>query len=133
VRDWRSAISINPDERMIGFQCPRCGHDLEQTIARIKTNRQITCGACATTIDFASGRSSSVASVGAIIVKFFDAPPSYKPGSADAHARGCICSTLENAGGRGDKMADHPRFICNVSCPLHGVDAMFGASRPGES
>ena len=30
----------------IRFQCPNCGQDLHQTIARIKANEHMTCAGC---------------------------------------------------------------------------------------
>jgi predicted RNA-binding Zn-ribbon protein involved in translation (DUF1610 family) len=34
------------DAHMIKFQCPSCGHDLEQSIGRLKTGEPMQCPGC---------------------------------------------------------------------------------------
>jgi transcription elongation factor Elf1 len=34
------------DSNEIKFQCPNCGHDLQQTIGWLKTNEHMTCPGC---------------------------------------------------------------------------------------
>lgn len=45
------------------------------------------------------------------------------PGSDEAVARGCICPVLDNAGGRGVRIANRDgvqtMFWINGDCPLH--------------
>jgi transcription elongation factor Elf1 len=42
----------NVDGHQISFQCPRCGHDLVETIGHLKANRQLICGDCRVGINF---------------------------------------------------------------------------------
>jgi transcription elongation factor Elf1 len=42
----------NVDAHEISFQCPRCGHDLVETIGHLKANRQLVCGDCGVGINF---------------------------------------------------------------------------------
>ena len=42
----------NVDAHEISFQCPRCGHDLAETIGYLKANRQLLCGDCGVGINF---------------------------------------------------------------------------------
>jgi hypothetical protein len=49
------------------------------------------------------------------------------PGSQQALNRDCICFPAENrfGCGRWEPGADHPVFIVDTECPLHGVNAML--------
>ena len=44
------------DERLIGFQCPNCGHDLTQSIGQIKANQHMTCSGCGIGINIDTDR-----------------------------------------------------------------------------
>jgi transcription elongation factor Elf1 len=43
---------INVDANVIGFQCPSCGHDLQQTIGHLKAERRLVCEDCGVGISF---------------------------------------------------------------------------------
>lgn len=48
------------DKHKIGFDCPKCGHGISETIRKLKTSPDLNCPACGTTIsidadDFARG------------------------------------------------------------------------------
>lgn len=36
------------DSEAIAISCPNCGHQLSQTIGKLKTNPELTCGKCRT-------------------------------------------------------------------------------------
>ncbi|MGA7490685.1 MAG: hypothetical protein WBW74_27505 [Xanthobacteraceae bacterium] len=40
----------------IRFQCPNCGHDLKQTIRRLKANEHMTCAGCGIGINIDTDR-----------------------------------------------------------------------------
>lgn len=40
------------DLHEISFQCPRCGHDLHETIGRLKSNKRMVCQDCGVGISF---------------------------------------------------------------------------------
>jgi transcription elongation factor Elf1 len=42
----------NVDSNVIGFQCPKCGHDLQQTIGLLKINQRLVCNSCGVGISF---------------------------------------------------------------------------------
>ena len=42
----------NVDANVISFQCPKCGHDLRQTIGLLKSNQRLVCNSCAVGISF---------------------------------------------------------------------------------
>jgi transcription elongation factor Elf1 len=42
----------NVDANVISFQCPKCGHDLQQTIGLLKSNQRLVCNSCAVSISF---------------------------------------------------------------------------------
>jgi hypothetical protein len=44
------------DSNEIKFQCPKCGHDLQQTIGRLKTNEHMTCPGCSIGINIDTNR-----------------------------------------------------------------------------
>ena len=51
------------------------------------------------------------------------------PGSREAIERGCTCDAVENRQGEGRLGASGTRlFVPDQECPLHGLDAVFGAS-----
>jgi hypothetical protein len=49
------------------------------------------------------------------------------PGSPQGLEHGCTCFPAENRFGLGrwEPGADHPVFIVDTQCPLHGVNAML--------
>jgi transcription elongation factor Elf1 len=53
-------MSVN-DANVIRFQCPKCGHELEQTIGRLKANDRMTCGFCGIGINIDTNRLASAA------------------------------------------------------------------------
>ena len=40
------------DSNVISFQCPKCGHDLQQTIGLLKSNQRLVCNSCGVGISF---------------------------------------------------------------------------------
>ena len=52
---------IDVDSSEIEFQCPSCGHDLKQTIGRLKAERQMICSGCGIGINIDSDRLTNVA------------------------------------------------------------------------
>src|SRR5260370_39572241 len=42
----------NVDANVISFQCPKCGHDLQQTIGLLKSNQRLFCNGCGVGISF---------------------------------------------------------------------------------
>ena len=51
----------NSDLHAIQFQCPNCGHDLEQTIGRLKASKHMTCPGCGTGINIDTDRLANAA------------------------------------------------------------------------
>ncbi len=49
------------DTRMIRFQCPKCGHELEQTIGRLKSSDAMRCPGCAVGIHIDADRLANAA------------------------------------------------------------------------
>jgi predicted RNA-binding Zn-ribbon protein involved in translation (DUF1610 family) len=49
------------DSSEIEFQCPSCGHDLKQTIARLKAERQMICPGCGIGINIDTDRLANAA------------------------------------------------------------------------
>ena len=49
------------ESHVIRFQCPRCGQDLEQTIARVKTSDHMTCSGCGVGINIDTNELANVA------------------------------------------------------------------------
>jgi DNA-directed RNA polymerase subunit RPC12/RpoP len=47
-------IDVKPHEIM--FQCPNCGHELKQTIDRLKANEHMTCPQCEIGINIDTNR-----------------------------------------------------------------------------
>ena len=43
---------LNVDANVIGFQCPKCGQDLQQTIGHLKSNQRLVCDSCGVGISF---------------------------------------------------------------------------------
>ncbi len=46
------------DAHQIRFQCPKCGHDLEQTLRWLKMNKHMTCSGCGVGINIDTDRLS---------------------------------------------------------------------------
>jgi predicted RNA-binding Zn-ribbon protein involved in translation (DUF1610 family) len=49
------------DTRIIRFQCPKCGHDLEQTIAQLKSSERMRCPGCGVGINIDTNRLANAA------------------------------------------------------------------------
>ncbi len=49
------------DENEIRFQCPKCGHDLKQSIGRLKASEHMTCPGCNIGINVDSNRLAKAA------------------------------------------------------------------------
>jgi predicted RNA-binding Zn-ribbon protein involved in translation (DUF1610 family) len=46
----------NVDVHVIRFQCPNCGHDLEQTIGQLKSSEHMRCPGCGVGINIDANR-----------------------------------------------------------------------------
>jgi transcription elongation factor Elf1 len=44
------------DAHEIAFQCPSCGHELRQTVGRLKANEHMTCSGCGIGINIDTNR-----------------------------------------------------------------------------
>jgi transcription elongation factor Elf1 len=49
------------DARVVRFQCPECGHELEQTIGQIKSSEHMNCPECGVGINIDADRLSDAA------------------------------------------------------------------------
>jgi predicted RNA-binding Zn-ribbon protein involved in translation (DUF1610 family) len=49
------------DTPIIRFQCPKCGHDLEQTIAQLKSSERMRCPGCGVGINIDTNRLANAA------------------------------------------------------------------------
>jgi transcription elongation factor Elf1 len=49
------------DARVVRFQCPECGHELEQTIGQIKSSKHMNCQGCGVGISIDADRLSVAA------------------------------------------------------------------------
>ena len=49
------------DTREIRFPCPKCGHDLKQTISLLKANEHMTCSGCGIGINIDTDRLAKAA------------------------------------------------------------------------
>jgi transcription elongation factor Elf1 len=49
------------DAHVIKFQCPRCGHELEQTIRRLKSSDHMSCPGCGVGINVDTDRLANAA------------------------------------------------------------------------
>ena len=49
------------DTHIIRFQCPKCGHDLEQTIAQLKLSERMRCRGCGVRINIDTNRLANAA------------------------------------------------------------------------
>jgi transcription elongation factor Elf1 len=45
----------------VRFQCPNCGHDLKQTVERLKANEHMTCPGCGVGINIDTDRLAKAA------------------------------------------------------------------------
>jgi predicted RNA-binding Zn-ribbon protein involved in translation (DUF1610 family) len=46
----------NIDIHVVKFQCPHCGHDLEQKIGRLKSSKHMRCPGCGICINIDTNR-----------------------------------------------------------------------------
>jgi predicted RNA-binding Zn-ribbon protein involved in translation (DUF1610 family) len=51
----------NPDAHAVKFQCPNCGHDLEQSIGRLKSGEHMKCTGCGIGINIDTNRLANAA------------------------------------------------------------------------
>jgi len=51
----------NPDAHAVNFQCPNCGHDLEQSIGRLKSGEHMKCTGCGIGINIDTNRLANAA------------------------------------------------------------------------
>ena len=49
------------EAHVVKFQCPSCGHELEQSIARLRSGEHMHCPGCAIGINIDSDRLANVA------------------------------------------------------------------------
>lgn len=56
--------------------------------------------------------------------------PTMPPGSPGAKKAGCLCPRMDNRGGLGIYSDEHgPKYVVNLNCPLHGMDALHPTER----
>ena len=51
----------NVESHLIRFQCPKCGHELQQSIAALKLSGRIVCAGCGIGINIDASRVSNAA------------------------------------------------------------------------
>jgi predicted RNA-binding Zn-ribbon protein involved in translation (DUF1610 family) len=51
--------SSDSDTGIVAFQCPKCGHGLEQTIGMLKMQTRMHCSGCGVAINIDTGRWSN--------------------------------------------------------------------------
>jgi transcription elongation factor Elf1 len=49
------------DAHVVSFQCPKCGHELEQTIERLKSSEHMRCPGCGVGISIDTNRLANAA------------------------------------------------------------------------
>lgn len=54
-------MTIETDAHEVAFQCPKCGHELKQTIGRLKANEHMTCSGCGIGINIDTNRLAKAA------------------------------------------------------------------------
>jgi predicted RNA-binding Zn-ribbon protein involved in translation (DUF1610 family) len=54
-------MRADADAHEIGFQCPKCGNDLKQTIERLKAQERMTCSGCGIGISIDTDRLAKAA------------------------------------------------------------------------
>jgi transcription elongation factor Elf1 len=59
--DNRNKTMTGVDAHVISFQCPRCGHELEQTIGDLKSRDHMSCLGCGIGINIDTDRLSNAA------------------------------------------------------------------------
>jgi predicted RNA-binding Zn-ribbon protein involved in translation (DUF1610 family) len=58
--DWNDEMT-GVDAHVIRFQCPKCGHEIEQTIGRLKRGDHMRCGECGVGINIDTNRLANAA------------------------------------------------------------------------
>jgi transcription elongation factor Elf1 len=53
----------NVEANVISFQCPKCGHDLRQTIGLLKRNQRLVCAGCGVGISFDTAKLAQAAEI----------------------------------------------------------------------
>jgi transcription elongation factor Elf1 len=56
-----TAEMAGADAYVIRFQCPKCGHELEQTIGNLKLSGHMRCGGCGVGINIDTNRLANAA------------------------------------------------------------------------
>jgi predicted RNA-binding Zn-ribbon protein involved in translation (DUF1610 family) len=59
--DHASEMTNDVDTHVIRFQCPKCGHELEQSIGDLKSREHMRCPACGVGINIDTNRLASAA------------------------------------------------------------------------
>jgi predicted RNA-binding Zn-ribbon protein involved in translation (DUF1610 family) len=54
-------MMVGVESHEVRFQCPKCGHDLKQTIGRLKANEHMTCPGCGIGINIDTNRLAKAA------------------------------------------------------------------------
>jgi DNA-directed RNA polymerase subunit RPC12/RpoP len=47
-------MELNLDDASLALPCPKCGHEIQETVGRLKNDPDITCPACSTVISIDS-------------------------------------------------------------------------------
>jgi predicted RNA-binding Zn-ribbon protein involved in translation (DUF1610 family) len=58
--DWNDEVT-GADAHVIRFQCPKCGHELEQTIGSLKLSDPMRCSGCGVGINIDTNRLANAA------------------------------------------------------------------------
>jgi predicted RNA-binding Zn-ribbon protein involved in translation (DUF1610 family) len=59
--DGRHPSMTGGDTRIVRFQCPKCGHELEQTIGQLKSSEHMRCSGCGVGINIDTNRLANAA------------------------------------------------------------------------
>jgi transcription elongation factor Elf1 len=59
--DGRHPSMTGVDTCIIRFQCPKCGHELEQTIGQLKSSEHMRCSGCGVGINIDTNRLANAA------------------------------------------------------------------------
>jgi len=57
----KESLMANIDAHVVKFQCPSCGHDLEQSIGRLKSSEHMQCPGCGIGINIDTNRLANAA------------------------------------------------------------------------
>jgi transcription elongation factor Elf1 len=59
--DGRHPSMTGVDTCIVRFQCPKCGHELEQTIGQLKSSEHMRCSGCGVGINIDTNRLANAA------------------------------------------------------------------------